>query len=334
MANANNNSISRVTTYSGTDIEVIAYRNIRTPAQDFKISALQLEIKEMQDEGLRLQRELTAEQNRINKAPTSTLGEAITSAGSFLSSRTDATGKAQNRQDLNSVASDRLYSLKLDVERNNLQLEQIKTELNDIASLDYIKLGSIHTISYSSFREEFAVRSLGKVQAKTYTKGPRTVAGTMVFNVLQEHELYKLADSYKPEHEQGTHPQSLMLDQIRPFDVLLLFANEFGAYSCLHLFQLSIASEGQSMSVDEVVTRNTMNFYANDMLPMTSLGNAFENYDEMINGAVGKAANGAGSSSSSSNYKDGSRFDIQVANPFASANDTISTMLAESRRLF
>lgn len=328
------NEISRVTTYSGTDIEVIAYRNNRTPAQDFQISSLQLDIKDLINESNELQKELSAEQARLNKAPAGTLGEAVSSLGSILSSRTDSSGKAQNRPDLSSFSSPKIEDLKLNIERNNLQAEQYRSELADLQAFSYFKLGSVHTISYSSFREEFAVRSLGKVQAKAYTKGPRTVAGTMVFNVLQEHELYQLADGLKAEAERGLHPGSMMLDQIQPFDIMLLFANEFGAYSCLHLFQVSVASEGQSMSVDEVITRNTMNFYATDMLPMTSLGNGFSSFDQMINGAISAAAGNSSSSSSSLQYRNGSKFDIQVQNPFASNNNAISNMLAESRRLF
>lgn len=328
------NNIGKVTTFSGTDIEVIAYRNTQTPAQDFQISSLQSDITDLTNENARLQKELTQEQNRLNRTPGGTPGEAIMAMGSFLSSRTDATGKAQNRQDLQTVGSDTLYDLKLQVERNNLQLEQYKSELADLQSFKYFKLGSLHTISYSSFREEFAVRSLGKVQAKTYTKGPRTVAGSMVFNVLQEHELYQLIDSYKAPEERGSHPASAMLDQIAPFNVMLLFANEFGAYSCLHLFDLNINTEGQSMSVDEVIIRNTMNFYATDMLPMAPLGNAFDSYDQMVNGAIAAGAGNSSKSASTSSYREGSRFDIQMQNPFASNNNTISDMLAESRRLF
>ena len=41
------NEISNVTTFSGTDIEVIAYRDIKTPAQLFEIGAINRQLEEL-----------------------------------------------------------------------------------------------------------------------------------------------------------------------------------------------------------------------------------------------------------------------------------------------
>lgn len=51
----------------------------------------------------------------------------------------------------------------------------------------YHEMGSIQTLSMSSFREKTAVRSLGFQGAMGYTRGNRTIAGTMVFALLNTH---------------------------------------------------------------------------------------------------------------------------------------------------
>lgn len=47
--------------------------------------------------------------------------------------------------------------------------------------------GSLQTFSYSIHQEKSPVRTLGDVNAITYVDGPRTIAGSMVFAVLDKH---------------------------------------------------------------------------------------------------------------------------------------------------
>lgn len=141
------------------------------------------------------------------------------------------------------------------------------------------ELGSLHSINYSAFREKVAVRTLGRTHARHYTRGQRTIAGTMTFNVLQSHELLRFANSVEDQY-------IAMLDQIEPFNMLLLFSNEYGSLSTMHLFNVDINTESQGMSIDQIILNNTMNFYAQDILPMEETGNAFNNTQEMLNAAL------------------------------------------------
>jgi hypothetical protein len=212
------------------------------------------------------------------------------------------------------------------------ELSTLKTKVSRYDEYPVFKLGTVHTLSYSSFREKFAVRTLGRVHAKTYTRGPRTIAGSLVFTVVQEHELMKLAAS--GEKVNGlSHPDSVMLDQIQPFNLLLLFANEYGGYSALHLFNIDLQSEGQEMSIDQIITHNTMNFYATEMLPMQNLGNLFGSYDEMISGIISSVED-ISTSSRAISETERSTFDAKIKNPFANDDTGIESLLGKSRGLF
>ena len=308
-----NNHLSQTTTYSGSDITVIAYRDVESPAVKFLKGQLSQEIKELESsikdvekniaavpvEAKAFRNEIEAAwdafyskevfqtgfSNGTNKQKTLPSGEVVTV---YERKREDWEGILQNEYDtVDQRANETIQSYQNEVKELQDQKAKKEKELEELRSAKFSVLGSLHTISYSSFREKFAVRSLGAVGAKGYTHGPRTIAGTMVFNVLQAHELYELAFQMSPlkqgdGHNPPKHPDAIMLDQIEPFNVLLLFANEFGVYSSLHLFNVTIQSEGQTMSIDQVITQNEMNFYALEMLPMTSLGNAFETTDQMI----------------------------------------------------
>ena len=48
-------------------------------------------------------------------------------------------------------------------------------------------IGELQTVSYSIYMEKKPVRSIGNVNAKDYTMGPRTIAGTLVFSLFNKH---------------------------------------------------------------------------------------------------------------------------------------------------
>ncbi|MDD3412435.1 MAG: hypothetical protein PHY47_00380 [Lachnospiraceae bacterium] len=149
-----------------------------------------------------------------------------------------------------------------------------------IKGLDSIisELGSLHSLNYSSFREKNAVRTLGRTHARSYTRGQRTIAGTMVFTVLQSHEILNFGNKISNNNYS-------MLDQVDPFNLLIVFSNEYGSMSAMHLFNVDINTESQSMSIDSLLLNNTMNFYAQDILPVEDIGNVFNSTAEMLDAA-------------------------------------------------
>ena len=130
-----------------------------------------------------------------------------------------------------------------------------------------IELGSVYSFTYSSFREKNAVRSLGRVSAQGYTRGQRTIAGSMNFTVFQSHELM---DFLRP------NSNYVLLDQLPKFNMMLVMLNEYGGASIMHLFNVEISSESQQMSVEDLALMDSISFYATDIATLESVGNLFD----------------------------------------------------------
>jgi hypothetical protein len=64
---------------------------------------------------------------------------------------------------------------------------------------------------------------------------------------------------------------AVLIDQIPPFDITILFANETGSMSKLVIYGVELVQEGQTMSVEDLVTESVVNFVARHFEPMESL---------------------------------------------------------------
>lgn len=140
-------------------------------------------------------------------------------------------------------------------------------------------LGDLQTITISTHREKFPVRALGHVGAKGYTRGPRTIGGSMIFTVFDKSILSEmLVQGYQLESSAIDDIGVLgavLIDQIPPFDITIMFANETGSMSKLVLFGVELINEGQSMSIEDLITENVVTYVARHFSPMESLLDPF-----------------------------------------------------------
>jgi hypothetical protein len=123
-------------------------------------------------------------------------------------------------------------------------------------------LGNLQTISYSTFREVEPVRSLGKTYSDAYTRGPRTVAGTLVWTVLDQ---YVLAEALKYSYVDSYDPTTILIDQIPPFNIIITFNNEYGDVATMGIYGVRIVNEGSTFSIDDMITEQTNSFLASDI---------------------------------------------------------------------
>lgn len=142
-----------------------------------------------------------------------------------------------------------------------------------------VVLGTLQTISYSLHMERNAVRSIGNINAKDYTQGPRTIAGSLVFAVFDKHVLYHMAEAFKynnkykdnkytqlyGKYKSFTNNRHVLADELPPFNVTITFANEYGNRSKLAIYGIRLLNEGQVMSVSDLYTENTYQFVALDI---------------------------------------------------------------------
>lgn len=132
-------------------------------------------------------------------------------------------------------------------------------------------LGEIQTISYSIFRPTVPVYALGRANPKGIVKGPRAIAGSMIFTVFDRHVLAEMIRSVAAQNEGMGGPKcpkktgDMKADELPPFDITISFMNEYGQSARMVIYDTYIVSEGQTMSIEDMITENAMQFIAMDI---------------------------------------------------------------------
>ena len=143
-------------------------------------------------------------------------------------------------------------------------------------------LAEMQTVSVSTYREKYPVRSLGAVYPKNFTRGPRTIAGSMVFSVFDKNVLFELLEADATEFDAYNSFTSALIDQLPPFDITIAFANELGQTSRMTIYGVEFVSEGQTMSIHDIFIENQVQYLARDVDPMTKTGEAVRDQNMQI----------------------------------------------------
>jgi len=130
--------------------------------------------------------------------------------------------------------------------------------------------GELQTISYSIHRENSPVRTIGHVSPRGFIKGGRTIAGSMIFTVFNEYAFYKINKYREMLNKQGNYFAPLA-DMLPPFDIVLTFMNEYGTASKMKIFGVTIVDEGQTVSIDDLITEQTYTYMARGIQPLITM---------------------------------------------------------------
>jgi len=189
----------------------------------------------------------------------------------------------QTRNELLTISPTRLTWLKNIIEYSYQELEMMEDGLGS-KNGPYIRpivLGDLQTISISIHRDKFPVRTFGRNYPKSWVRGQRTIAGSLIFTIINKTALYDLLEAslniyntgvYESNGE-GSYPEmtTVLADQLPPFDITILAANEVGDISYMAIYGVEIVNEGQTMSIQDLLTENVMQFVARDYDPLRPL---------------------------------------------------------------
>lgn len=125
-------------------------------------------------------------------------------------------------------------------------------------------LGSLQTLSVSTHQDKKPVRVIGSMNALDYTMGQRTIAGSLVFAVFDQH----FATEMFNDLERATGKTFFLPDELPALDITITFANEYGRTSRMAIYGVRIINEGQVMSINDLYTENTYQFVATAMEPL------------------------------------------------------------------
>lgn len=163
------------------------------------------------------------------------------------------------------------------------ETEESATGKEGDSKIDYSKplvLGDIQTLSYSIYREKYPVRSLGMGYPKGFTRGPRTISGTIIFTMFNKQVLYDVLKRIKPDTNNDL--STPLIDQLPRFDITVTFSNEYGATSSLVIYGVELFSEGVTMSIEDFFTENVVQYIAQDMRPMLPGGNSMDRVESSL----------------------------------------------------
>ena len=128
----------------------------------------------------------------------------------------------------------------------------------------------LHTITISTFRNKKQARALGHVNPRGYARGSRTIAGTFVLIEFDKDPFWQLLAAPSLDTNIGdTGP--VLPDQMRPFDIVLLFASELGSLALRHIYGVELVTNGTVYSIQDMYTENTLSYVARDVSPLIPL---------------------------------------------------------------
>ena len=183
----------------------------------------------------------------------------------------------------NSPELKRLYRLRA-------QLEKALNEARRAHDIEPIALDALQTVSYQIHRDKQPVRALGHASPKGYTSGARLIAGSMICTVVREHPLVKVIDilnaGFDPRSRYGLPssntsagfanqfeviPAAGITDQLPPLHLTVIAVNESGNSMALTLYGVEFVNDGAVMSIQDILTEDTLSFVAQDIDIMRTL---------------------------------------------------------------
>lgn len=154
-------------------------------------------------------------------------------------------------------------------------------------------IGELQGVSYSVTREKAPIYTMGSADPRSFSRGKRGIAGTLVFTVfdrsalmesfknmadrsgwffahdsdVQKHEIEqeKGAQVWQDVNTDNSWQPAWYPDQIPPFDIVLTAANEYGQIAQMSIRGVEILNEGSGMSIDDIVTEQSMTFVAREV---------------------------------------------------------------------
>jgi len=174
---------------------------------------------------------------------------------------------------------------------NRQLLEQIRATDQAIRRLEetqpsdnrsFLKtFASIQTLSLTTRRSVSPVRRMGEAFPAYYTRGPRTIAGSMLFIFLDETPLYDFHRRTLADPKDGSH--HFVIDRIPPFNVLITGINEYGHYVEGALLGVTLLASGMTISIEDLFTEQQYTYVARSMIPL-----ARRERHELVSSQVGQ----------------------------------------------
>ena len=174
-----------------------------------------------------------------------------------------------------------------------------------VATFGGIEIGALSGITFSVTREKAPIYTMGSPNPRSFSRGKRGIAGSLIFTVFDRPALYtmleknyannKPMDFYTRAHNTLPGDTSSLgrgipglqggnnwtrdvqkkvpyyADQIPPFDITITFVNEYGNAAVRSIYGVELLNEGSGASMDDIVIEETMTYVARELGPMYTI---------------------------------------------------------------
>ena len=147
-----------------------------------------------------------------------------------------------------------------------------------IPGIEHIIMGTIDTVTYSMHRDKKQVRPCGNTRPRGIGRGPRTIAGTMIFKIFGGLEIGDILGYLKSKY------RHLLADELPKFSVIILIpptspGGEFHhnpgttdiGMNVISLVDCEIVDQALSISVDDQVVEQQISYIARDIIDLSHI---------------------------------------------------------------
>lgn len=185
-----------------------------------------------------------------------------------------------------------------------------------VATVGGVVIGALSAITWSVTREKAPVFTLGSPNPRSFSRGKRGIAGSMMFTTFDRPALYNVIAKNIDNENFRIYTRNWNLlpnmnsniaanvadiansdygvsaalpyyaDQMPPFDVTITFANEYGQAAVRAIYGIELINEGSGASMDDIQIEESMTYVAREVGPMVPTTRGFNETDGTIDSAV------------------------------------------------
>ena len=165
-----------------------------------------------------------------------------------------------------------------------------------------VVIGELASITYSVTREKAPIFTMGDPNPRSFSRGKRGIAGSLVFTIFDRDALYRIknskdgrvyrsgfnsSDKYTGEGLRRPDEDYMMgldtnfslwaeprnshySDEIPPFDISISFLNEYGNAASMSIYGVELTNEGMGLSIDDITTEKACSFVARGLSDMNA----------------------------------------------------------------
>jgi hypothetical protein len=133
------------------------------------------------------------------------------------------------------------------------------------------QLVELTTITVSVHRVKSPAVACGYINPKGWARGRRTIAGTLVMTKFTTDVLYAFLISGAFTYDLSKDTTYMKVDQLPPFNLTLLFADEYGNTSSQRLLGVELVTSGDVYSIQDMLSEQTISYVAADFTPLMPL---------------------------------------------------------------